>query len=491
MMMKMKKYLILLVLPFFLFSCDEWLDISPEAQVEESVLFETGVGYRNALNGVYNKISQPSMYSKEMLWGFVDVLSQYYDKYSMSSSSVYYKYVSSYKYDNADVKSILDGMWSSGYKGIANCNNIIANIEKEPFSKFSGGELEKNLIKGEAIALRAFIHFDLLRLFAPAPGVATNDVYLPYCNVYPSILSNAETTESVLNKIIIDLNEAKKLVAPYDTISENIDKLFYTKGIEASNGQNGTSLSDDLFYSFRSFRMNYFAITGILSRVYNYAGNLEKAYNEAKEVFDAKQTSGGKLYDFTPDGGTAKQYEDVLFALNNKKLTEYFETYYTGSSKLLCLNDIQDMFGNELYDVRYSYIKEIGSGYWKNYVSEKYLETEQNNLIDNVNSELIPIIRLSELHYIAGEYLFSIGETEKAIEILKDVRIARGVPSELPEEVVSMDDFKRELLRDAKREFIGEGQLFYMYKRFNIKPYSRMTNESFVMPIPDSENVSL
>ena len=487
----MKKYLILLILPFFLFSCDKWLDISPEDQVDEKVLFETGTGYRNALNGVYNQISDPDMYAQQMTWGFVDVLSQYYDMYSLGYSDVYRKHVSRYEYDNSGVKSILDGMWSKGYKGIANCNNIISNIEKENGSKFPGGELEKDLIKGEALALRAFIHFDLLRLFSPAPSVDISTPYLPYCDVYPSILTNAETTESFLDKVITDLNEAKTLVAKFDTIPENIGNLHYGKAIEAENGHNSTDLSRDLFYSFRTFRMNYYAITAVLSRVYNYSGALDLAYNEAKEVFDAEFPDGGKLYGFTSDAGTAKQYQGVLFALNNKKLTENFETYYTGGKKLLCINNVDYVFENEKFDVRYSFLKEVGTGYWKNYVSEKYIKSADNSTTATITDELIPIIRYSELHYIAGEYLYSIGETDKAIDMLKDVRIARRVPNDLPEKVTSMDDYKRELLRDAKREFIGEGQLFYMYKRFNIKPDYYMTDENFVMPIPDSEAVSL
>ncbi len=52
----MRKNIILLItlLSFSIISCNDWLDVIPSDTVEETDLFSTGDGYRNALNGVYS-----------------------------------------------------------------------------------------------------------------------------------------------------------------------------------------------------------------------------------------------------------------------------------------------------------------------------------------------------------------------------------------------------------------------------------------------------
>ncbi|MFR7809643.1 MAG: RagB/SusD family nutrient uptake outer membrane protein [Butyricimonas faecihominis] len=141
----------------------------PDDQVNEETLFKTGEGYRTALNGVYKDLSVTSLYGREMTWGFLDVLAQCYDSWSINSGHIYDKALS-YKYQDKEIKSLIQSIWSNSYNAVANCNNLIDRAQKEDPSKFAEGEEERNLIWGEALALRAFIHFDMLRLFAPSTG---------------------------------------------------------------------------------------------------------------------------------------------------------------------------------------------------------------------------------------------------------------------------------------------------------------------------------
>ena len=56
-------------------------------------------------------------------------------------------------------------------------------------------------------------------------------------------------------------------------------------------------------------------------------------------------------------------------------------------------------------------------------------------------------------------------------------------------------DFQKDLVREAQREWISEGQLFYLYKRLGadvkrddktVKPF---TKSESVLPIPTDENL--
>ena len=167
--MKIYHWIIACCLLLPLGGCSNWLDVIPEDSVDEKDLFSTGEGYRSALNGVYRQMSQTSMYGQQMSWGFIDALGQLYNTQKLSNYSAYGIAGKNYAYRDETVKSVIQVIWSNTYNSIANCNNIVGRITGEDPSKFRGGEAEQHMIQGEALALRAFLHFDLLRLWAPAP----------------------------------------------------------------------------------------------------------------------------------------------------------------------------------------------------------------------------------------------------------------------------------------------------------------------------------
>ncbi len=486
-----KNILFVVLLSLTIISCNDWLEVTPPDDIEESELFSTGEGYRNALNGIYKNMSSASMYAKHMTWGFLDVLGNCYVQYNFKSDC-FKKYASNYKYDNQDVKSILEAIWQNSYKSIANCNNLLQNIENEDPKLFEGGKLEKGVIKGEALAVRAFIHFDLLRMFAPAPVNDDGGTYIPYCDIYPSILKERETVDSCLAKIKRDLLEAKKLVGSFDTIPEHKKWLLTTVRMEGcASCDKGYFMPDDLFYLYRAFRMHYYAISATLARVYSYAGELENAYNEAEEVCNA-ESAGTPLFNYSPKTSEyPKLYHGVIFALNNKKITEYFKSYCEPEETLIVDYGIFTYNPKEREDIRYKLMKRQYPSFYSPLISKKYMEMDSDGQIQDINESMIPIIRRSELSYIMGEYLYSIGKTQEAIDKLQEVRVARNVVQPLPQNVSDEESYINAIIADARREFIGEGQIFYMYKKFNIEPSWNMSDKSsFVLPIPDSENIN-
>jgi len=50
-----------------------------------------------------------------------------------------------------------------------------------------------------------------------------------------------------------------------------------------------------------------------------------------------------------------------------------------------------------------------------------------------------------------------------------------------------MEDFRRKLLKEMRKEFVGEGQLYFQYKRFNDKSLS--DNVKFVFDLPENEDI--
>ena len=184
----MKKNIILSVClaSLFMTACKEWLTVYPEDEVAAGELFENGEGYRTALNGIYQQLSEEPLYGKNLTYGVVEAMGQVYDKEYFGASNYAMEYASDLKYDN--LVSTIDEVWSGMYNSIANCNNLIQHIEQADSNMFEYKHQEKTMIQGEAYALRGFLHFDLLRLFAPAvavepvdgdPGNAPDHIELP------------------------------------------------------------------------------------------------------------------------------------------------------------------------------------------------------------------------------------------------------------------------------------------------------------------------
>ena len=66
--MRNKLLYLVFVLPFFMSSCNEWLNVEPEEEISEEKMFSTGTGFRHALNGVYFTMESRNLYAKHLTW---------------------------------------------------------------------------------------------------------------------------------------------------------------------------------------------------------------------------------------------------------------------------------------------------------------------------------------------------------------------------------------------------------------------------------------
>lgn len=471
--MKIYKLMISVFLFVGLSSCNDWLDIEPKDTTTETDLFATGDGYRIALNGVYAQMAETGLYGQQLNWGFLDVVAH---MYMLSELSGEYALSAKYSYTDEKVKSIIESIWSKAYNNIANCNNIIQRIDNEPASKFAKGEIEKNVIKGEALALRAYLHLDVLRLFAPSMMKDDKQLYIPYVTTYPCTFQPYTNNQDVLNKAIADLKIAKELVETYDLA--NIGQLSSTNRIQDGG-------ADDIFFAYRGYRMNYYAVCALLARVYNYAGMHQEAFNETEIVINALCDSyGSKCFTFASlnsiGNGNRKFYEETIFCLSNNQLWTIYKPYYGGDIPLYLNAWTLDELFDDKSDTRTKLIETL------NYYLVSIKNVETNGTFAKYSKDIIPMIRLGEMYYIRAEYYNNKGQTKAAFEEMDILRAGHNCTKGR-----LSGDFNQALINDARREFIGEGQLFFYFKKFNIYPNSKyMTSDSqFVLPRPDNENL--
>lgn len=522
----MKTYINIFILLGLLLSvsCKDWLDVKPDTDATEGQIFSTGDGYRSVLNGLYKAMASKTLYGRELSFGVVDCLSQ---QYNINESTTYVEeYLAADKYNFKDnyLAEIIDNIWEQGFNVIANANNLIQNTEKASPDLFSEGETERRLILGEAYACRALMHFDLLRLYAPAPvSNAGKKPYVPYVETYPDIQANGIDVESFLEKVTRDLETACALVMDFDTTALGRSVMasgrsrFYNELEYGMEGYNDYSV--DGFFKGRGYRLNYYSITALLARVYQYAGKYSEAREKARQVLDfqVKDSYGSTLQYFKDDfsgvqsanwdnKSDLRQINNLIFAVYNKKamqemnLDVYFKPEFDDYYDDPCLFVINEANQKTFYTS--NNIDESHDDYRKVYlvmmVNQRYPISGKwycstNEKTRDRNVTILPVIRSTEMCYIEAESYAREGNFSEAKRILESVRAARGCREAL--HISDWKDFVNELVRDARREWISEGQLFYLYKRLNadvdfggneIRP---LRQNEYLLPIPDNQSL--
>ncbi len=451
-------------------SCNEWLDVQPRSQVEDTELFSSERGFKEALAGVYSSMLSNNTYAKELTYGFIGVLGQEWDYYYSSQ----YNDAATYNYDAAYPTGFIRGIWTTNYTGIANANHLLANIDAKA-GLFAKDNYE--VIKGEALALRAFLHFDLLRCFGVSYAVNPNQPSIPYSSslsygVAPQ-LSVSEATEAVLKDVL----DAEALLKGHDPIA---------------TGRTITEVEDNGYLYNRQLHLNYYAVKGLEARVRMWKGDYEGASKAADEVMQSGAFTWATVGNLQA-GYDRCLADEHLFALNNLTLTsDVADNYFSDGSPYsyaVTRERLLDYFDNATQDYRYTFLFKSGSSTHANnrYVT-KYDEPSNGA---EFYSNKMPLIRLAEIYLIKCETLYRLGNTDEALAVLNQVRNARNLPAlgEMPA------DFFTELLHEYRRELLGEGQLFFLYKRLNspVILYSdadAVADKVYTFPLPITETES-
>lgn len=105
-------------------------------------------------------------------------------------------------------------------------------------------------------------------------------------------------------------------------------------------------------------------------------------------------------------------------------------------------------------------------------------------------NKIFPLIRMTEAYYIAAEILKD-SNPAKAIELLNEVRNHRKLNDFPLSESLTPDEIQTEIFKEYRKEFLGEGQLFYYYKRLNFTQIDGAGvpagDAVYVLPLPDNE----
>lgn len=466
-----------LLIPFV--ACDDFLKVHPKGEILERDLFTNAQGFEDAIYGVYGSLQSTSLYGKDLLWGIPDVLSQ-----DLESGDDATEALSKYDYkNNKDLKSEILSVWTSAYQTIGYANNIL-----EQLKKWSPETLPLyNHYKGEMLGVRALLHFDMLRMFAPTNENAQG---IPYVTQYSYKVKPFYKVGEDYQFIIADLKEAEELMADEEnTIVFPHNDNNYNK-----------------FENYQETHFNLYAVRALLARVYWMKGDMVNAAVYAEKVIDSGKfplVGETEVKDYLAGVLSPKEtifgvYSNTYVNTAKSYLYEYmsyhsFNPYYDGSGKTHLMpytavyakdidNTVQDYRLNQ-FVAQTGYVKWLKLTDY--YTIEERVPENRQNMIPGIT-----LLHTSEMYLIASEALLDT-DYDKALAYFDAEIQSRGLTPLAQRGIRLTKDI---IYNEYHKELFGEGQVWYNMKRLKKDIISNKetkvipaSDNVYVLPIPEEE----
>jgi starch-binding outer membrane protein, SusD/RagB family len=436
-------HLLLLYIGLFLITgCIKFLDKKYTDSYTQDQVFANEYTIQEALNGLYYNLGSNDLYGEELSMGTTEVIAY---RYNVPFESPYYNVKHAF-YQQADVGSPINSLWTQAYSTILKTNVFIQQIIALEGKTSIISEAHRKQMLGEAYGIRGLIHFDLLRIFGP-DNTTGSGLSIPYYTLTDSKTQPILHSDTVLIKAMADFRSADSLLAadPIQTTGVNID-----------------AINVDFYNSYRNRRINYYALKGFEARLELYRGHTEAAHDSALKALSGEQWFPWTSQDAVTDPTDPDRIfsSEVMFGVRNPNLYSIYNTEFiqvTSADGLLPASGYPDaLYESNTNDLRY--ISQWQTNGVSAYAQFNKYETEQD--ITKNWYFFVPVLRKSELYYILAE---TDPDQDAGFGYLNTVLENRGLQDLNSGSAVLQDEIGKEY----QKEFCGEGQLMFYYKRIH------------------------
>jgi starch-binding outer membrane protein, SusD/RagB family len=460
--MLLRKIVIVFALVASVSSCKKILDVDPQFNVDGNDAFKSIQDCDFALVGAYRLFQNTSYYgssdgNSNAFAVLPDILADNLRETneSLGNERVFSRWVYAANEDQ------IERTWLIAYRIISQANLVLKNVDRF----VSSGQGAVNRIKGQALAIRALAHFDVLRYFvndylrnSTAPGI-------PYITEFNyEVKPSRGTVKQTYDAIETDLLAAKTLLQSTD---------------RAVNGGSGNK---------RAY-MDHYVADAILARLYLYSGQYTSAIQRATTLINAFPLAGRAAF---PGIWTDASNAEVIWSLTfdagqgGPGYHAYFPqpdaSQYDPDPSLLSLYGAGD--------IRPAAYFAVISG---RTVFSKYLAKEAA-LTNPDGATNFKAFRTAEMYLIRAEaYARNTNDALGSADLntLRTARIAGYVPVAL-----TGTTLLTAIATERRKELVGEGHRFFDLKR-TTRLVSRTgcsafctlaaTSRAWTWPIPQPE----
>lgn len=444
-------------------SADQFWKTAEDAQTGVDALYFGGVPYLNNSGGGW----QPK---STMFGGIVSGL--FYDDHGDSQIAEASK-SSNYTLERFS-STIYNNLWHEFYKGISRANFVLANVPGMT-SVLDQTTIDRYVAEGKFF--RAYAYFYLVKEFGDVPYI--DKPYKSPTDMYVERMPS----DQVYQKIIDDLT---------DIASNNAlpNKSFYENGCRVTRAMAQTLLAEVYLqkagYPLQGGKADYEKAAKYAEMVINggsaaleqpngSSDDLHSAYNVIKNSKSTKEIIFAKEYDYSNNdigngyvnlcmGSDATTWKDAdgkqVFSMN------VLHKAYQPCDMILKSYAPEDIRGHEKQFFFRTYTDKTGVTHTLNDPGQ-WSWFEENAIIGNHGGDNnIPTMRYAEVLLIAAEANARIGNSEKALGYLNQVRRRAG----LPNETATGDALIQSILTERLHEFPLEFKVWDDIRRTRLYP---------------------
>ena len=445
--MKLIQYILLLCCIGF-FSCKKTIDIYPQSNLNTATYYSNLDEVKSALTGVYNGM-QRSLFNE---WMFTELRSDNAKQGAPGSTASGNRDLSDLDmFIPATTQQQIYNYWLATYGNIRNANIVLEKLGVQ-YDPASGAitfnpinipltETDRKQLAGEAMFIRAYHYFNLVRLFG--------GVFLVHKYVSPI---EAKTMNRVAAADIYKLIEADLVNS-----AASMNSLKFGQVASADVG-----------------RATRWAAKGLLAKVYLTLNRKTEAVTLLQEVIS---NSGYSLQGTYANvfAITNEMNSEILFSVRYKAgglgLGSHFGNTFaplgTGSAVINGDGDglnypTADLDTATNGDLRKPTILAVfGTGTASKWYVKKYLFPV--TLVDDGESDW-PVLRYADILLMLAE---AQGYTQASIDLINSVRPRAGLPNYSMTSLPTLAQFEKALSEERRIEFAFENQRWFDLVRFN------------------------
>lgn len=435
---------IILIFPLFI-GCNDFLDVDvPATQYSSELVFADKKTTNATLMNLYADVRDKGFLSGQMS-GFGVLMGIYADEldsYRINDVEIQNLYQNTLQVNS----SIVLQLWSQTYNQIYMANAIIEGCEKSVALTIQ----EKNEFIGEALFVRALLHFYLLNTFGDIPYITTTD--------YEK------------NK---DVSRLDKMVV-YKQIAEDLERSISFLPIQINSQRN---------------RPCQLSAQALLARLELYRGNWQEAEHLASLVINHSSLQ----WQLDINQEFLKENQSIIWQLSPRQSgNAAYEgsTYYFASGPPTSIALTKELVQFETDDLREKiWIRTVSNttDTWQH----AYKYKQRSNSTSTTENSVV--FRLAEQFLIRAEAHLKQGNLAEAVEDINAIRSRAGL-SLLTTTAMSSDMILNAIVTERKHELFCEfGHRFFDLKRMNMiddilsSSKSNWKNNHQQWPIPEQE----
>lgn len=475
--MKLFKYIPLLLV-VFLASC---LDQQPISEIGEGNFYKTTAQINQAVIACYNGL-QGSMKNE---WMVTELRSDNARLQNTATTSADNTLL--FNFDQAAISASNKRVyeyWLATYHNISRCNTV---LKPQNLAVITDENLKKQY-EGEALFIRAYHYFNLVRLFGPV-FIVTERISAQEAKKY-----ERKSVDEVYDQIITDLTDAiDKLPATYTSAEKGRITKWAAKSLLAKvymtiqDYTNAELLLEDVYSnSGHSLLLNYADVFSTSNEMNN------------EIIFTVRYKSGGLGLgcpfgnNFAPklSGSNVINGDGDGYNYPSTSLALAYTANDTRKAATIALNYINtSVTPNQTIDIRY--VKKYLSPVTVKYDGDKDW----------------PIIRFADIILLYAEVLNEKTGPSAALPYINETRVRAGLTDLMIEDVPNKHTMRMEIEKERRLEFAFENQRWFDLVRTNRaitvmnayytneidyypllgNPVGPLTDNTILLPIPQDE----